>query len=188
MTSADYVIFSRVGLSLVLALGGIAAIFWGYRLFASGSGIARAVDKFDLKLDAVRVSAAGMSVGGVLMLTSGFWGWLAYSSAPKYELAGGFIKVTKGTPTINYAGWDLPPLIGSQVLTAKKEPAGEITNVLVGLGSKPTGLVVDLQKMGISKKVVLDASKLEASTHGSFATGLSKSQFEALKEYTGPNS
>lgn len=187
MTSADYVIFSRVGLSLVLALGGIAAIFWGYRLFANGSGIAKAVDKFDFKSEAVKVSAAGMSVGGVLMLTSGFWGWLAYSSAPKYEVAGDFLKVSKSAPSTNYAGWD-GPLIGSQVLTAKKEPAGEITNVLIGMGTKPTGLVVDLQKMGISKKVVLDASKLEASTHGSFATGLSKSQFEALKEYTGPNS
>lgn len=186
MTSADYVIFSRVGLSLILALGGIAAIFWGYRLFANGSGIARAVDKFDLNSDVVKVSAAGMSVGGVLMLTSGFWGWLAYSSAPKYEVAGDFLKITKNAPAIDYAGWN-GPLIGSPVLTAKKEPAGEITNILIGTGSKPAGLVIDLKKMGLDRKVVLDASKLEASTHGSFATGLSKSQFEALKEYTGPN-
>ncbi|MFZ5733173.1 MAG: hypothetical protein ACOY4O_10580 [Pseudomonadota bacterium] len=187
MTSADYVIFSRVGLSLILAFGGIAAIFWGYRLFANGSGIAKAVDKFDFKSEAVKVSAAGMSVGGVLMLTSGFWGWLAYSSAPKYEIAGDFLKISKGQPTINYASGSAP-LIGSQVLTAKKEPAGEITNILIGMGSKPAGLVIDLKKMGLNKKVVLDASRLEASNYGSFETGLSKSQFEALKEYTGPNS
>lgn len=79
----------RFILSLGLVIGGIAAIWFGYRLFANGAGTARAIDKFDFKSTDVKVSAAGMSVGAVLMLTSGVWSYFAYSSFPKLEYAGG---------------------------------------------------------------------------------------------------
>jgi hypothetical protein len=61
----------RMLFSALLAAGGIAAIWFGYRLFLQGAGLHRGVDKFDLKSDWGKISFAGMSVGGLLMLTAG---------------------------------------------------------------------------------------------------------------------
>ena len=83
----------RFVLSLALVVGGIVAIWFGYRLFATGAGTAQAIDKFDFKNNEVKISAAGMSVGAVLMLTSSVWSYFAYSSFPKLEANRDTIKI-----------------------------------------------------------------------------------------------
>jgi hypothetical protein len=69
---------------------------WGYQLFLHGSGLSKGIDKLDFKSDWGKVSFAGMSVGGALMVTSVFWGGFAYLSVPKLELAGDVTKITQG--------------------------------------------------------------------------------------------
>ena len=75
----------RFAISCLLAAIGLAAIYFGYRLFADGAGIAKGVKRFDLKTEKFKVSFAGMSVGGILMRTSAVWCYFAYGSVPRLE-------------------------------------------------------------------------------------------------------
>ena len=137
----------RFGLSAILAFGGIVCIFCGYRLFMNGAGLAKAIEKFDFKNNNHRISAAGLSVGAVLLLTSGFWGYFSYSSFPRLEIAGDFIKIT-GVP--------IERVIGTPVVTANKENVGTIADVLMNSKAKTTGIVVKIDKSPTGKKVVVD--------------------------------
>jgi hypothetical protein len=74
-------------MSVLLALGGIACIDFGHRLFRDGSGLANAMDKIEWTSEQTKILAAGMSVGSVLMLTSVGWRYFANNSIPKLELA-----------------------------------------------------------------------------------------------------
>ena len=49
MDATSTFILVRFGMSAILAAGGIACIYFGYRLFRDGSGIAKAIEKIDWK-------------------------------------------------------------------------------------------------------------------------------------------
>ena len=141
----------RMLFSALLALGGIAAIWFGYDLFLRGSGLAKGLDKLDFKADWGRVSFAGMSVGGVLMLTAGVWGGLAYLSVPTLEQGSDVLRITDTFKSLQGQGpayasaWPGLPPIGTPVIASDKKPVGTITSVLLNKSNKPTGYVVDAQ-------------------------------------------
>ena len=120
----------RFVLSLVLAAGGIACIWYGYRLFADGAGQARSVEKISLKNREFALSASGMSVGGLLMLTSGLWSYFAYSSIPRLEIAGDAIKIVSPSSsgsenpkvTILKTVKTDPPNVGASVAQRSETP------------------------------------------------------------------
>jgi hypothetical protein len=87
MDLANSVIAIRFAMSVLLALGGIACIVSGYRRLRDRSGLATATDKIDWTSEQTRISAPGMSVGSVLMLTSVGWGYFSNNSIPELELA-----------------------------------------------------------------------------------------------------
>jgi hypothetical protein len=70
MDLANSFIAVRFAMSVLLAFGGIACIGSGYRLLRDRSGLATATDKIDWTSKQTKTSAARMSVGSVLMLTS----------------------------------------------------------------------------------------------------------------------
>src|SRR5579884_4256721 len=129
----------RFLLSVGLIIGGVSAIWFGFRLFSTGAGTARAVDKLDLKIQDVKIAAAGMSVGSVLMLTSGVWGYFAYSSFPKLEMAGDTLKIANVSVPSNRVG----VVVGTPVyLSGTNSKVGEISQVLVNGKHQATGVVV----------------------------------------------
>jgi hypothetical protein len=77
--------------------GGVICVWFGYKLFSTGSGLYKSVDKLAIKHREFTVSVTGMSAGGFLMLTSALWGFFAYSSVPHLELSGqDSIKIVRG--------------------------------------------------------------------------------------------
>jgi hypothetical protein len=177
MDPTNSFILVRFAMSTLLGLGGIACIVFGYRLFRDGTGLARAIDKFDWKSEHAKVSAAGMSVGSVLMLTSVGWGYFANNSIPKLELAGGFTKITS-IPELKQR-YDWASAIGSPVLTKDKKSVGTITGVLVGRDSGRSRFV--LSKPG-ELPVQVDSGSLMFDKSGSASIDLSKEDFETKYE------
>jgi hypothetical protein len=49
--SGNVFALGRFGIAVLLIIGGIAAIYWGYQLFLHGSGLSKGVDKLDFKSD-----------------------------------------------------------------------------------------------------------------------------------------
>jgi hypothetical protein len=85
--------------SLLAAGGGVCA-YCGYRLFRDGSGLYKSGERIALKAHEFSISVTGMSAGGFLMLTSAAWGFFAYSSVPRLELAGDNVKIVEPTPKV----------------------------------------------------------------------------------------
>jgi hypothetical protein len=86
----------RFGISILLALGGIICIIFGYRLFNQGAGLYKSINRFAIKHSEFSVSITGMSTGGLLMLTSAAWAYYCYSSIPHFEtVVGGCIKIAR---------------------------------------------------------------------------------------------
>lgn len=179
MDPTNSFILVRFAMSALLGLGGIACIIFGYRLFRDGTGLAKAVDKFDWKSDHAKVSAAGMSVGSVLMLTSVGWGYFANSSIPKLELAGGFTKISN-IPELKQR-YDWASAIGSPVLSNDKQPIGTITGVLVGKNSGKSRFV--LSKPG-ELPTQIDSGSVSFDKSGSASINLSKEDFQNKYEGT----
>jgi hypothetical protein len=143
--SGDMFAYGRFGIAALLIGGGIAAIFWGYRLFLHGSGLSKGIDKLDFKSDWGKVSFAGMSVGGALMVTSVFWGGFAYLSVPKLELAGDVTKITQGpSPTMTSDSATVASAVGATIISKDKTPVGTITDVIMASPTQAAGYVVDL--------------------------------------------
>jgi hypothetical protein len=175
----------RFILSFGLVIGGIAAIWCGYRLFADGVGTARAVDKFDFKSTEVRLSTAGMSVGAVLMLTSGFWSFFAYSSFPKLEASASTIKIGNLNLPLSGDGIQLTKVIGTPVYAKDKEKLGTISHVLVNGKAQAIGVVVQTSDGPSSRKVVLDPNALRFEKMGSSLDAvvkMGKSQFDQVPD------
>jgi len=122
-------------------------------LFASGAGIAQGVDKLAFKSKEFQISTAGMSVGGVLMLTSGAWAYFSYASVPKLNMAGDLITIGEASPAI-----------GLPVYSSKNEPVGRISGVIANQKDKPTGYIVETPNE--QRKVVVDQRLLEFKTRG----------------------
>jgi hypothetical protein len=86
----------RFGISILLAVGGIICIFFGYRLFSQGAGLYKSLNKLAIKHNEFSVSVTGMSTGGLLMFTSAAWAYYCYSSIPHFETnPGGGIKTVE---------------------------------------------------------------------------------------------
>jgi hypothetical protein len=181
MDATSTFILVRFGMSAILAAGGIACIYFGYRLFRDGSGIAKAIEKIDWKSKDLKVSAAGMSVGSVLMLTSGAWAYFATNSIPKLELDGGNVKITKAPDFNQKLNW--ASAIGQPLVTSDKHKIGTITGVLLGKDGSQSTFVVT--KNG-SSPITLDAKALNFGKSGSVSVGLSKNELESLPQTITP--
>jgi hypothetical protein len=153
----------------MLVLGGIAAIYFGYRLFASGAGLAKAIDKLDFKNTSVKVSAAGMSVGAVLMLTSGVWSYFAYSSFPKLQMAGdniviGNLSIPNSQGNSEVA---LSKVVGAPVFASDKQQIGNISQILLNEKAHATGVIVNVAGSSGKKAVLVDPTALNFEKSGS---------------------
>ena len=175
MDPTNSFIFVRFAMTTLLGLGGISCIIYGYRLFRDGTGLAKAVDKFDLKTEQTRVSAAGMSVGSVLMLTSVGWGYFCSSSIPRLELEPGITKIGSIPDFREKYNW--ASAIGEPVVTTDKQQVGTITGVITGQDDGQSRFV--LTKKGDSP-VTVDAKKFKFSPSGSVSLGMSKKDFDTL--------
>ena len=175
---ANTFIVFRFLMSALLAAGGIACIVFGYRLFRDGTGIVRAIDKIDWKSKQTKVSAAGMSVGSVLMLTSVGWGYFATNSIPKLEVAAaGNIKVTQA-PSLNQKV-DWASAIGLPVQTTDKHAVGTITGVLVKPDSTVGNFVVSGKDAG---PFTLETSKFKFNQTGAVVDFNKEELDKQLKE------
>jgi hypothetical protein len=178
MDPTNSFILVRLALSALLGLGGIACIVFGYRLFRDGTGLAKAIEKIDWKTEHTKVSAAGMSIGSVLMLTSVGWGYFANNSIPKFELAAGVTRITS-TPDLNQR-YNWANAIGSHVLTTDDKIIGTIIGVLVGKDTGKSRFV--LSKPGDEMPIQFDAKNLASSKPGTSYLDLSKKDFETKYE------
>lgn len=181
MDATSTFILVRFGLSAILGAGGIACIYFGYRLFRDGSGVAKAIDKIDWKSEKLKVSAAGMSVGSVLMLTSGGWAYLATNSIPKLELAEGNVKITKAPDFNQKLNWAIA--IGQPLVTSDQQKVGTITGVLLGKDRSQSTFVVTTNG---SSPITLDAKALNFSKTGAVSVGLSKNDLDKLPQTITP--
>lgn len=103
---------------LLLILGGVLAIYFGYQLVKTG---AKAPEKALIKIGTLQ--ASGQGVGSVLMVTAVAWAYFGVSVAPKYSDLGGRVevvafnttqgKVTAPTITVAHSGLDLGHLTQS---------------------------------------------------------------------------
>jgi hypothetical protein len=176
--AGSFVIF-RFLISAVLAAGGIACIYFGYCLFRDGSGVAKAIDKFDLKSEQIKISTAGMSVGAVLMLTSGAWGYFATSSIPKFELAG--LKIGNNvTPVDEKMLSEWAGVIGKPVVTKDKQPIGQITGFVKNARAKD-GKQYLVQSSQSNGYVISDTGFNIGDPGQPATTSLSKAQLEPFK-------
>jgi hypothetical protein len=181
--SGDMFAYGRFAIAALLIFGGITAIFWGYRLFLHGSGLSKGVDKLDLKSDWGKVSFTGMSVGGVLMVTSVFWGGFAYLSVPKLELAGDVTKITQVPTSTTTGSADVASAVGATIVGKDKATLGTIKDVIMTSPTQAAGYVVDLAGNKQSN-VFLGANELSWGKSGTASVHLSTDQFLRLKPVT----
>lgn len=83
------VVFIRGGLSLVLAMGGILALYFGYKLIVAGKGDA----KDDILVEIKGFKATSKSIGSFVMITASFWGFLCAQTVPSFR--GENIQITQ---------------------------------------------------------------------------------------------
>lgn len=179
--SGNVFAYGRFVIAALLIIGGISAIFWGYRLFLHGSGLSKGVDKLDFKSDWGKVSFAGMSVGGVLMVTSVFWGGFAYLSVPKLEMAGDFTKITHAPVSTDTWSTTVASAIGATIVDKDKATLGTITDVIMAGPNQAAGYVVDLAGKKKSSDVFLDAYAVTLGKSGVATINLTTDQFMNLK-------
>jgi hypothetical protein len=179
--SGDMFAYGRFGIAAMLIVGGIAAIFWGYRLFLHGSGLSKGIDKLDLKTDWGKVSFAGMSVGGALMVTSVFWGGFAYLSVPKLELAAGSTKITEAPAAATTASAATASAVGATIVGKDKSTVGTIKDVIMASPTQAAGYVVDLEGAKTSN-VFLGANAVTwGNKPGTASVQLTEDQLYKLK-------
>jgi hypothetical protein len=177
--SGDMFAYGRFGIAALLIAGGIAAIFWGYQLFLHGSGLSKGIDKLDFKSDWGKVSFAGMSVGGALMVTSIFWGGFAYLSVPKLELAGDLTKITQGPNSTTTGSAAIASAVGATIVGTDKTMLGTIKDVILSSPTQAAGYVVDLA--GNKQDVFLGANTVTWGNAGTASVNLTTDQFLKLK-------
>jgi hypothetical protein len=178
--SGDMFAYGRFAIAALLIVGGIAAIFWGYRLFLHGSGLSKGIDKLDFKSDWGRVSFAGMSVGGALMVTSVFWGGFAYLSVPKLELAGDVTKITQVPNSTTGPAAVAASAVGATIVGKDMSTLGTITDVIMASPTQAAGFVVDLA--GNKKSdVFLGANAVTLGKANTASVNLTTDQFLQLK-------
>jgi hypothetical protein len=176
--------YGRFAIAALLVFGGIAAIYWGYRLFLHGAGLSRAIDQLDFKSDWGKVSFAGMTVGSALMVTSVFWGGFAYMSVPKLELAGDLTKITQ-VPVTNTGPADVASAVGATIIDKDKATIGTIKDVVLTSPTQAAGYVVDLAGSKPSgKPVFLGANAVTFGKGGTASVHLSTDQFLQLNPVT----
>jgi hypothetical protein len=178
--SGNVFALGRFGIAVLLIIGGIAAIYWGYQLFLHGSGLSKGVDKLDFKSDWGKVSFAGMSVGGALMVTSVFWGGFAYLSVPKLEMAGDFTKITHSPVSTDNWSSAVASAVGATIVDKDKATLGTITDVIMASPTQAAGYVVDLAG-NKNWDVFLGANAVTFGKSGTATVNLTSDQFLNLK-------
>ena len=178
--SGNMFAYGRFTIAALLIVGGIAAIFWGYRLFLHGAGLSKGIDKLDFKSDWGKVSFAGMSVGGALMVTSIFWGGFAYLSVPKLELAGDFTKITQAPISRTTGSAGIASAVGATIVGEDKSTLGTIKDVIMTSPTQAAGYVVDLAGNKRSD-VFLGADAVTWGTPGIASVHLTQDQLGQLK-------
>ncbi len=154
----------------------------------------KAIDNLAVKNREFNVSVTGMSAGGALMATSIFWGFWAYSSVPKLDLAGNIIKIADqpGTSKLNAdqlspivtSGKDVRPnwasmTAGTVVYDKSNERVGKVNWILIDENAKPVGAVIELGSFAPKKvKILLGGQNLEY-TGDKFVTSITKPQLKA---------
>jgi hypothetical protein len=180
--SGNIFAIGRMLCSGLLAVGGIAAIWFGYRLFLQGSGLHKGVDKLDFKADWGKISFAGMSVGGLLMLTAGGWGSLAYLSIPKLEQGSDVLRITDTFKSLQGPGyaqaWPSLLPIGTPVVASDKIPVGTITSVLLDKSNLPTGYVVNA--LGDHQGDLVFSPRAITYSNGSATVKMTKDQVDQI--------
>jgi hypothetical protein len=91
LPTQDIVALGKILIAAMLVVGGIVAIFKGVGLFREGIGIKNTNLEVTV-FNAIKIATS--SVGGALMLTAAFWGWLANQSLPQYSSGNGIINVS----------------------------------------------------------------------------------------------
>lgn len=177
--SGDMFAYGRFAIAALLVAGGVAAIFWGYRLFLHGSGLSKGIDKLDFKSDWGKVSFAGMSVGGALMVTSVFWGGFAYLSVPKLELAGDVTKITQAPISATTGSAAIASAVGATIVGNDKTTLGTIKDVIMYSPTQAAGYVVDIA--GNKQDVFLGANAVSWGKAGTASVHLTTDQFMQLK-------
>jgi hypothetical protein len=169
---AEFLAAYRFLISCLLAIVGGLAIFFGYRLFASGAGLLQAIDKLNIKNKQFNVSIAGMSAGGALMLTSVFWGYWSYSSIPRLRIAEGNVEIAQPAPKPDgpvFVSAQRPDQLlasrfrGTDVVGAQNEKIGDVVDILFDKDGKVDAYVVSLGGflgMG-SKEVALNVQAVQ---------------------------
>lgn len=71
---------AKTAISIVLAIGGILSILVGALIIAIG---AQSSDTAVIKFSGIEISAKG--IGGVILMTSAIWAYLAYMARPQYS-------------------------------------------------------------------------------------------------------
>lgn len=89
MDPITLVLSGKIAIAILLAAGGIGALFLGYRLYRSGVGLREDGATIETKEAKFHLK----TVGSVLMLTSFGWGWLCLSASPKYSIDGNKIDI-----------------------------------------------------------------------------------------------
>lgn len=88
---------SRMVFSLLLALGGVSALFIGLHLYKVGLGL----KKDSAKVKIMNFEATSGSVGAVVMITSIVWALLSYKSLPIVTQKPDLLQITQSTSTIS---------------------------------------------------------------------------------------
>jgi hypothetical protein len=176
---AEGLVLYRFAITCLLAAVGGLAIFFGYRLFTRHAGTLRGLEKLSLKSGETTVSLAGVSTGGVLMLTSVAWGYWSYASIPKLRVAdSGAIDVTErarpagaGQPTRVVRAQEpgqfmVSDVRGANVYDADGAKVGDVSDVLFNSKGDIVAYVVGLGGfLGIgSKDVALPPNAFEITT------------------------
>ncbi|MGB0060259.1 OmpA family protein [Candidatus Binatus sp.] len=92
-------IIAKALIAILLASGGILAIFKGVQLFRDGVGLKP--EKTTVEIFK-KVKVVTSSAGAVLMLTAVGWGWLATRSFVEYSADGSIVRVASTSSSIQF--------------------------------------------------------------------------------------
>jgi hypothetical protein len=97
--------FRGIG-AFLLIIGGLYAIRYGFQLFKDRIGLESEKGKLDFKVGKLRLQFSSATVGGLLMVTSSFWGTLGYLTMPRLAVTGANWQVTQNDTLIRRFAFD----------------------------------------------------------------------------------
>lgn len=113
-------ILVRAALAALLVLGGVLALYFGYRLYRTGAGLAAD----DTKIETKQIKINLRNVGAGVMLTAVAWAGLGYLTTPSFKSAGG--DVTVAQTTIEYLPQSAAP---TELAVAAPQGTGAVADI-----------------------------------------------------------